>query len=323
MGAADLYPREHRGRMEPCPQCRKRPRDETCGLLVFTSGNCPVCLETVNPVVALPCGHTLCQADYERLGVRLPNAEASDPARAEQIATDEALARRLQEQEAAPTASPQRADHQNRQVCQRTESDPSIWVHCVTEGGGWKLWHTSLHDEHERFEYPIGTKFAVDGRGGVWALCSIRGHDQWRLWHADQHGEADLYEYPSNSQLVGDGCGGVWVLCRTSGQWRLWHANNERERQRYVYPADSELISDGRGGVWVHCRTGEHEEDSKWELWHADLNHERARFEYPCDTKFAGDGRGGVWALCRTDGTDGMWRSLCGTARRAFVMLIF
>ena len=55
-----------------CPLCRKRPCDDVCGLLVFAEGECPVCLEKKSPCVALPCGHTLCQEDYAKIGGRLP-----------------------------------------------------------------------------------------------------------------------------------------------------------------------------------------------------------------------------------------------------------
>eukprot|EP00584_Thalassiosira_punctigera_P019467 CAMPEP_0172555554 /NCGR_PEP_ID=MMETSP1067-20121228/58554_2 /TAXON_ID=265564 ORGANISM="Thalassiosira punctigera, Strain Tpunct2005C2" /NCGR_SAMPLE_ID=MMETSP1067 /ASSEMBLY_ACC=CAM_ASM_000444 /LENGTH=200 /DNA_ID=CAMNT_0013344079 /DNA_START=127 /DNA_END=729 /DNA_ORIENTATION=- len=32
------------------------------------TATCPICLETCHEVVALPCGHVLCKADYRRMG---------------------------------------------------------------------------------------------------------------------------------------------------------------------------------------------------------------------------------------------------------------
>ena len=37
-------------------------------LRVFATATCPICLEEHNPVVALKCGHIVCEADYEQLG---------------------------------------------------------------------------------------------------------------------------------------------------------------------------------------------------------------------------------------------------------------
>ncbi len=47
-----------------CPVCRTQPPRRACGNRVFASANCPVCLETCEPVVALPCGHALCEACF-------------------------------------------------------------------------------------------------------------------------------------------------------------------------------------------------------------------------------------------------------------------
>ena len=37
-------------------------------MCVFATGICPVCLEECTPVIALPCGHVLCEEDYKRMG---------------------------------------------------------------------------------------------------------------------------------------------------------------------------------------------------------------------------------------------------------------
>ena len=60
-----------RDRVLACPICRTEPPRRACGNRVFASAKCPVCLETAEPVVALPCGHAVCEDCFGRLGARL------------------------------------------------------------------------------------------------------------------------------------------------------------------------------------------------------------------------------------------------------------
>ena len=46
--------------MITCPNCRST-HENACGSRVFARASCPVCLETSEPVVALPCGHAVCE----------------------------------------------------------------------------------------------------------------------------------------------------------------------------------------------------------------------------------------------------------------------
>ena len=50
-----------------CPICRKQHAGRACGNKVFARASCPVCLETSEPVVALPCGHAVCEPCFGRL----------------------------------------------------------------------------------------------------------------------------------------------------------------------------------------------------------------------------------------------------------------
>ena len=59
-----------------CPTCRKRPHEQACGNKVFAKAHCPCCLETHEPVVALPCGHAVCEDCFGRLGARLVDEAA-------------------------------------------------------------------------------------------------------------------------------------------------------------------------------------------------------------------------------------------------------
>ena len=64
--------------MITCPTCRST-HENACGSRVFASVCCPVCLETSEPVVALPCGHALCEPCFGRLpgGALLVDGTAS------------------------------------------------------------------------------------------------------------------------------------------------------------------------------------------------------------------------------------------------------
>ena len=54
-----------------CPICHKQHAGRACVNRVFARASCPVCLESSEPVVPLPCGHALC----ERCFGRLPGAD--------------------------------------------------------------------------------------------------------------------------------------------------------------------------------------------------------------------------------------------------------
>ena len=62
-----------------CPICRKQHAGRACGNKVFARASCPVCLETTEPVVALPCGHAVCEPCFGRLpgGALLVDGAAS------------------------------------------------------------------------------------------------------------------------------------------------------------------------------------------------------------------------------------------------------
>lgn len=72
-----------------CPVCRMTPRDPQCGMLIFTPGHCPICDDTVDsPMVALPCGHLVCQDHFKQMGGELLAVASGQPS------TDEPLQRR-------------------------------------------------------------------------------------------------------------------------------------------------------------------------------------------------------------------------------------
>ena len=72
-----------------CPICRKQQAGRACGNKVFARASCPVCLETSEPVVALPCGHAVCEPCFGRLpgGALLVDGTASGSSTATATAT--------------------------------------------------------------------------------------------------------------------------------------------------------------------------------------------------------------------------------------------
>ena len=50
-----------------CPVCRKELLPNYRGFLIYSANECPVCLQTSTPVVALPCGHIVCCDDFRTL----------------------------------------------------------------------------------------------------------------------------------------------------------------------------------------------------------------------------------------------------------------
>ena len=97
-----------RDRVLACPICRTQPPRRACGNRVFASAKCPVCLEACEPVVALPCGHALCEGCFGRIpgGALLVDGQSvgAAPRPAEDARASEAQdrdARRQRREEAA------------------------------------------------------------------------------------------------------------------------------------------------------------------------------------------------------------------------------
>jgi hypothetical protein len=75
-----IYPSDKTKGTLSCPTCKRthHAKTDVFGNIgknldfdareIFIKVTCPICLEECSPVVALPCGHILCKADYQRLG---------------------------------------------------------------------------------------------------------------------------------------------------------------------------------------------------------------------------------------------------------------
>ena len=127
-----------RDRVLACPICRTEPPRRACGNRVFASANCPVCLETCDPVVALPCGHALCEGCFGSIpgGALLVNGQSvgAAPRPTEDARASEAQDRdaRRQRREAAredeDAAARREAVERSRREAERAQSpDPSCF----------------------------------------------------------------------------------------------------------------------------------------------------------------------------------------------------
>ena len=152
-----------------CPVCRKRAANPRCGLQVFASVTCPICLEEKNPAVALPCGHLLCRDDYARLGGRLSDDAAPNHSPGTPVSsTDTAETRNVRAKRTEVSAPP-------RSTSQRVQVQPAgAWVLCQSQGG-WKLWHANFQRDRDLFHFPADSKVVDDGAGGRGSCAAQKG----------------------------------------------------------------------------------------------------------------------------------------------------
>ena len=139
-------------------------------LRVIAKANCPICLEFHEPVVALPCGHCLCEEDYGRLGGYL----ASDKEKLQ------ALVRKPEESTAADEMIPSSVSTQT----QRDEGQRCAWVWTPCKDANCRMGtrqHCSLYSISAgqvtfRSCYPPACTIAPDMIGGLWIHLLPREH---------------------------------------------------------------------------------------------------------------------------------------------------
>ena len=238
-------------------------------LRVYARATCPICLDEHEPIVALPCGHCVCDLDYKQLGGYL----ACDKAKLmEEVAATEG---EVDDEPniGAPPRPPRRTGRRRGTAYVHSVNMNCQNPNCNIESHGI---HRSLYSLNEvehggiRLEkcYPIAAKIISDGHGGLWIHEGQRLGDSinWPLLHRNKHGrETKRFEMPRNCDLEPDGNGGVWAISRPEQELNNNHIS---EVTRYVVGNDGEAIvqhmaycpqgsdtyyAGGRGGkCWVY-----------------------------------------------------------------------
>jgi len=249
-------------------------------LRVFASATCPICLEDCNPIVALRCGHAMCEEDYKRLGGYLASDKdkckaaaaccagegggaSSGNIRTAEGTTNERSASRSNDVRLGPNAE---AEARVRSIFEHVTSVPPA--------------STSPRGRRGNRGIPASVTIENTGsspqrrggaRGTVWAWgitrhcdnddCRMCGTLHRTLYSVSENAHGMNYEscYPLGSKVVPDGTGGLWIQEAQGNQanWTVRHKNKRREVDKYVIPRDAEMVSDGNGGIWAMSVSGD------------------------------------------------------------------
>lgn len=224
-------------------------------LRVYATTTCPICLEDHEPVVALKCGHCVCEDDFRRLGgylaldrEKLKKLTPSPPSPPPTTSTTQTAHPDLGQwpwarTHAAMRILPDRAARTSR----NGETDGSVQM--------------------RRRSYPRVRPRPQRGFGWAWGLtnrcddlhCSLRGSNHRVLYSTGEGLLKHELCFPLGSRCFPDGCGGVWILeekrLDEPIDWPLWHKNKRGEvKKKFLVPRNSDLVADGNGGVWVITR---------------------------------------------------------------------
>ena len=303
-------------------------------LRVYATATCPVCLDEHEPIVALQCGHAICEEDYKRLGGYL--ASDKEKIKKELGGSNDVV------ESVCPVAPPPSSGTTRRPV-RGTGYVHSLTMNCQNpncniQPHGIHRSLFSINDEEHgglKYEkcYPLPTKVIPDGHGGLWIHEGKRIGDtiNWPLWHRSKHGrETERFAMPRNCDLEPDGCGGVWAISRPEQELNNDHiseitrylvgndGNEIVQHAAYAPQGSDTYFAGGRGGkCWIYvCADDDYEftEEQKDKmlddgLWIVGANtieriddvHEGVGF---ATGDVDPDGCGGLWLLEESDDLD-------------------
>ena len=248
-----------RGRSNPNARADRTPSNpikhlrDYGALRVYASASCPICLEDFNPVVALPCGHTLCEEDYKRLGGYL--ASDKDKLLAEQAAVKCKCSGGARQAEEIEPSNRDENGRTNQSAIRRVPSSVTVNASSSTQGS------TALANNNNS----NNNRAASRGTAWCWGItrhceddeCAMSGTMHRVLYSVNETQCEHEACYPLGTKCVPDGLGGLWIHkasrpYRSTVNFPLLHRNKRgRERQRYEVPRDSDVVADGSGGVWA------------------------------------------------------------------------
>jgi len=316
-----------------CPVCKSvHERGRECGLLVYVSSTCPICLEEKSPVVALPCGHTLCQDDFDTFLRSCPPASNveqrqgdNDNDGAESNDSSDDSSDGISGMERAITIF-DRGDESSSYDSSFDEDDIIVTHGDSSSSDDSPNWHihvcndtdsSSVDDSewmnHSGIMSEVGSSDDDEGSsaGAMWferddmdaSSNDEEDSDEESLVSvcsiantaSSDRDDPSLRDYTQNDS---PGTFGAWILCGSgSGSGsvykELWYDDSCGNKKMYNYANECRLHNDGVGGAWVFSGTV---------LYHVNGTREHAVSPFPSNSRFVSDGKGGIWALCPEDG---------------------
>jgi hypothetical protein len=265
-------------------------------LRVFASATCPICLEdNVHPIVALKCGHPICEDDHRRLGGYLASEEErllkvsslksrsaystttrdnNTTVTVESNATERTAAAVSVEETAAESGV---ALQENNATHHQSTQQQTLSARNGTPSSSFRR-RRSYRNNGSRSNGRESTAWAVgDSQQCDNANCEHLGQTHKLLWSIN--GCQVKYEscYPADSTFVADGSGGLWILKgrQSSDICDVLHKNKYREVAKFRMHKTSKIVTDSNGGVWAIVPDNPHLAYSTYSLRHFTSNHEK------------------------------------------------
>ncbi|KAL7469500.1 hypothetical protein ACHAXS_009763 [Conticribra weissflogii] len=272
------------------------------GLRVYATATCPICLEEVSPIVALPCGHPLCIDDYKRLGGYLSSDEAN-------AAMKDMFDRQAHEQE-EPARDRTRgvASAGVQSARERIINRRNTRILNGNEGlrNNTNISRSPPQHNDAQLDEDLSQDSDVSSVSAESFTRNIR--ISFRRQNPDPGSSAPsprgLFINDNHVYRARRGCAWGWQItrhchdidCELSGtsHRQLWAIGVEGCSPEACYPLGSRVIEDGSGGLWIHRANGQ---DDMWPLLHKTMDAESEKYVVHRLAAIVSDGGEGVWAM--------------------------
>ncbi|EJK60740.1 hypothetical protein THAOC_18854, partial [Thalassiosira oceanica] len=227
---------------------------------VYANATCPICLEDdVNPIVALPCGHPMCEDCFRQLGGYLGCDK-------DKLVASEGMTEVDPDEDDGDDEAEGPLQVGRRRTRSRDLDDEAdgmrgnSWAYGLgrdsdTSSVRRELWSVTENNLTREETYPIGTRVYPEMRGGVIVHKKVEGTDAWPVVFKSLNGEEERYNIPSGaSQIVPDGRGGVYFLepHGTSPDLATVSYQDSFYSAVAAVPSSSQLYYNGAGKVWAY-----------------------------------------------------------------------